>query len=69
MTSHAKRIEMKLEAIKLAEMLEHYQRFAMTSDNMDLKAAKEKEFDDRRADFQIQYNTDFVNVLERVRAR
>ncbi len=67
--SHRKRIEMKLEAIKLAEMLESYQRVYMTSGDESLRQRKEKEFDDRRADFQIQYNTDFVNVLERVRTR
>jgi len=67
--SHRKRIEMKLEAIKLSEMLESYQRIYMQNGDESLRQRKEKEFDDRRADFQIQYNTDFVNVLERVRSR
>lgn len=66
--SYRKRIEMKLQAIKLAEMLDDYQRVYMQGDEA-TRLRKEKEFDDMRADFQIQYNTDFVNVLEKVRSR
>ena len=58
-----KRIEMKLEAVNLAEMLESYQRLYMQNGNEALRLQKEKEFDDRRADFEIQYGVDFVEAL------
>jgi len=69
MNSHTKRIEMKLEAIRLSEMLESYQRLYMTNGDESLRQRKEKEFDDRRADYEIQYGVDFVTMLEKVRAR
>ena len=67
--SHVSRIEMKLEAVKLCNMLEAYQRIYMVHPDETLRQRKEKEFDDRRADFLIQYNTDFVDVVEKMRAR
>ncbi|MFN9301364.1 MAG: hypothetical protein ACK6DA_01205 [Candidatus Kapaibacterium sp.] len=66
--SHRKRIEIKLEAIKLAEMLESYQRIYMQNGNEELRKTKEKEFDDRRADFEIQYGMDFVEALPKRQA-
>lgn len=64
--TYRERIEMKLDALALAEMLEDYQRIYMDGGDKDLRSMKEKEFDDRRQDFQIKYNRDFVEVVESV---
>lgn len=66
--THARRIDMHKEAIKLAEMLDGYLKLHMgMSDN--IRAEREKEFIERRTDFQIKYDTDFVDVLENKPAR